>query len=450
MQNYIKFTKQQKKKLKNFFRFKIIYYFCRENQEMIDQLLNLTLETSLRANIVWTVLLVITIALIWLLFFQRHQGKELKGELAELAKIQKHNVEYEFVIKAMRVSVWHIDAKTGAITYEQDFRDKSINWKQAPDGTGYNDATQLLDPRDRDHVYAAMDNICSGRTNDYHEIYRVLTPYSSRPFYWEESYATVAERDVDGKPTVIVGTSMRIDERKAMEEALVLARNKAEESDRLKSAFIANMSHEIRTPLNAIVGFTSILPDVSNEEERKGLLDLVHENTQKLLRIIDDVVSISKVEAGQEELVMTAFDLNMLLGDLVTQHQAHVNPGVELTTMFANETQNVTTDHNRLQEIVKHLLSNAIKFTSQGTIIVGYDKPQQGRIRFWVRDTGKGIAKENQKHVFERFFKVDEFIPGAGLGLSVCRTLVQSLGGEIGVESKLGEGSNFWVNIPIQ
>ena len=417
---------------------------------MIGLLLNLLLETSLRDYSLWIVFFVITVVMIWLIFLQRHQRKQLKGELTELAKIQKRNVEYEFVIKAMRVCVWHIDAKTGAISYEQDFRDKSVNWVQATDGMGYTDTTNLVDPRDRDHVFAAMNAICSGRTSDYHEIYRVLTPYSPKPFYWEESYATVADRDVDGKPTIIVGTSMRIDERKAMEEALVLARNKAEESDRLKSAFIANISHEIRTPLNAIVGFTSILPDINDDTERKSLLDLVHENTQKLLRIIDDVVSISKVEAGQEELVMTAFELNTMLSDLMVRYQADLHPGVEMAMAFASDMENVTTDHSRLMEIMKHILSNAVKFTSKGIITVGYDKPEAGRIRIWVRDTGKGIAEELQERVFERFFKVDEFIPGAGLGLSVCRTLAQSLGGQVGVESKLGEGSCFWVEIPIQ
>ena len=417
---------------------------------MTDLLLSLTLETHIRDYAVWVTFLIIIIVMIWLIFFQLHQKHQLKDELAELAKIQKHNVEYEFVIKAMRVSVWHIDAKTHAISYEQDFRDKSSNWNQAPDGTRYGEATQLVDPRDRDRIFTSMEAICSGKVNDYHEIYRVLTPYTSQPFYWEESYATVADRDVDGKPITIVGTSMRIDERKAMEDALILARNKAEESDRLKSAFIANMSHEIRTPLNAIVGFTSILPDVSDDTERKSLLDLVHENTQKLLRIIDDVVSISKVEAGKDELVMTAFDLNTVLSDLLARYVNDAAPGVELTTAFADASQNITTDHSRMTEIMKHLLSNATKFTAQGSVVVGYDHPVSGRIRIWVKDTGKGIAEENKERIFERFFKVDEFIPGAGLGLSVCRTLVQSLGGEIGVESKLGEGSNFWVDIPTQ
>ena len=417
---------------------------------MIELLLNLLLYSTLRDYAVWIVFAVAAVVLTWLIFLQRRQGAELNDELSELAKIQKRNVEYEFVIKAMSLSVWHIDAKTKAVTYEQDYRDKSSNLSQASDGIRYDAGALLLDIRDRDRVEAAISDICSGRTSDYHEVYRVLTPYASRPFYWEESYATVAERDIEGRPSVIVGTSMCIDERKAMEEALVHARNRAEESDRLKSAFIANMSHEIRTPLNAIVGFISILPDITDDGERKQLLDMVHENTQKLLRIIDDVVSISKVEAGKEELVMSAFDLNSLLLSIIQRYEGDLSAGVELTTTFAGAMQIVTTDHNRLVEIMKHLMSNAVKFTSRGTIAVGYDEPQEGRVRIWVRDTGKGIAEEHQVRVFERFFKVDDFIPGAGLGLSVCQTLVQSLGGQMGVESKLGEGSCFWVEIPIQ
>ncbi len=417
---------------------------------MVGLFLNLLLEINLQDYAVWIIFIVITAVMIWFTFFQRRQGKLLKSELTELSKIQKRNVEYEFVIKAMRVSVWHLDVKSKAISYEQDYRDKSRNWVQAPEGTSYIESINLIDPRDSDRVCKGLESICLGHISDYHEIYRVKTPYSSRPFYWEESYATVAERDIDGKPTIIVGTSMRVDERKSMEEALVQARNKAEESDRLKSAFIANMSHEIRTPLNAIVGFTSILPDITDDSERKALLDLVNENTQKLLRIIDDVVSISKVEAGQEELVMTAFELNSTFTNLLTHYLSDVTPDVMLTTAFASDMENVTTDHNRLLEIMKHLLSNAVKFTTKGVITVGYDKPQSGRIKIWVRDTGKGIDEKFHERVFERFFKVDEFIPGAGLGLSVCRTLVQSLGGQIGVESKAGEGACFWIEIPIQ
>ena len=268
-------------------------------------------------------------------------------------------------------------------------------------------------------------------------------------YYWTESYATVSARDTEGLPLRVVGTSMRIDERKAMETALVEARNRAEEGDRLKPAFIANMSHEIRTPLNAIIGFTSVLPDVTGDDERRELINLIQENNQKLLRIIDDVMNISKIESGKEQLVMTAFDLNDVLRAEVDDYASKAQPGVTLSTMFPQGSQPITTDLGRFTEIMTHLLANAVKFTTQGSIIVGYDAPANKRISIWVQDTGKGIAPEHLERVFERFFKVDEYIPGAGLGLSICRTMAYSMGGDVKVESKLGEGSKFWVELPI-
>ena len=259
----------------------------------------------------------------------------------------------------------------------------------------------------------------------------------------------MASRTVEGLPKFIVGTSLRIDERKRLELELIEARNRAEESDRLKSAFIANMSHEIRTPLNAIIGFTSVLPDLQGDEERRELINLIQENNQKLLRIIDDVMNISKIESGKEQLVMTTFELNDTLRSVVDTHTPKVQPGVHVSTMFAQGAMSITTDLNRLTEVMNHLVNNAVKFTSQGSITVGYDAPENKRVRIWVRDTGKGIAPEYHERVFERFFKVDEYIPGAGLGLSICRTMAYSMGGTVGVDSELGEGSTFWFEIPV-
>jgi signal transduction histidine kinase len=293
-----------------------------------------------------------------------------------------------------------------------------------------------------------LGDFCAGRTDEYHELYRVKVPHSS-DYNWEESYAIITDRDISGRPTRVVGTTQRIDERKRLEEALKSALTKAEESDRLKSAFIANMSHEIRTPLNAIIGFTSVLPDVTGDEERKELINLIQENNQKLLQIIDDVMNISKIESGKEQLVMSAFELNDVLRSVADAYTPQAKPGVTLSTMFAAGAQEVTTDLSRLMEVLNHLMANATKFTSQGSIILGYDPMEGNRLRIWVQDTGKGIAPEHQERVFERFYKVDEYIPGAGLGLSICRTMAYSMGGDVGVESKLGEGSKFWVEIPV-
>lgn len=427
-------------------RFGKYLYFC---TYMLNLTINIALDIQILNMLPHVLLVLVIISLGVVLWYQVKAGKQLKSELQMLDKVGKHNVEYEFVLGTMKLSIWHLDVKTGELTFEHDFREKDSKYMASADGMTMVDSLLPLDPRDSERVRQSLTDLCDGQTSAYHEIYRVLVPYNNT-FYWEESYATVAARDVDGKPVKIVGTTQCIDDRKAMEEALVKARNRAEESDRLKTAFIANMSHEIRTPLNAIVGFTSVLPDIDNEEERKSLLDLIHENTQKLLRIVDDVVNISKIESGQEQLVMTTFDLNTMLAEAMAVFAEKLNPGVELNISFAQDALSVTTDMIRLSTIAKHLISNAMKFTQQGSIVVGYDNPVDGRVCIWVRDTGKGIAEENLERIFERFYKVDEFIPGAGLGLSICRVMASSLGGSVTVESKLGEGSIFRVDIPIK
>ncbi len=417
---------------------------------MIEILLYSSTQSNLSNILVWVLLSVLLFILVGMIFWQRRTGKDLADELAELDKVEKNNVQNEFVLKALGVATWHMDVATMNIVYDQDFRMRSDGWiTDASDADGHFDkGLSMLQEQDAERIAKSMQALCEGKTDLYHEEYRVMIPDTNR-FFWEESYATVAEHNVDGSPKVIVGTSKHIDDRKEMEDALKDARFKAEESDRLKTAFLANMSHEIRTPLNAIVGFTSVIADVQQEEERKQLLDLIHENTQKLLRIVDDVVAISKIEAGQEEAVMLQFDLVQILNEVVGRFADKVKDGVSLTTSYASESQLVTTDLNRVQEIMRHLLSNAVKFTDRGSIVVGFGEPHDDRIKVWVRDTGKGIATEYQKRVFERFFKVDEFIPGAGLGLSTCSTMAYSIGGDVTVESKLGEGSTFTFEFPV-
>jgi signal transduction histidine kinase len=416
---------------------------------MTELLLYVSEQSKLTDVIIWAILIAMLLFAIILLFWQRKVGESLSLELSQLDKVKKKNVEYDFVLRAMRLSTWHIDPKTMMLTFDNDFRGYGNEWMPDDGGSNVMESTFQLHENDSERVRQSMDDLCSGRKSEYHEQYQVKVPHTSKT-YWEESYAMVVERDINGMPLSIIGTSMRIDERKAIEEALVEARFRAEESDRLKTAFLANMSHEIRTPLNAIVGFTALLPDVQEAEERSNLLNLIHENTQKLLRIVDDVVSISKIESGQEEAVMTSFDLVQVLSVVVDQYMPHVKPGVVLSTDFASPTQLVTTDLNRLQEIMRHLISNATKFTDQGAIVVGFNAPQNDRIKMWVTDTGKGIAPEHHKRIFERFFKVDEFIPGAGLGLSTCEVMAYSLGGSVKVESALGQGATFTVEIPIQ
>lgn len=414
---------------------------------MLEQFL-VTQQNSVSMEVlIWTVGSVLLVVSVALIFWQQRIGKGLKIELAHLEKAKKHNVEYEFVLKAMRLCTWHIDAKERTITYDNDYRERNDCFSPPP-GTPLSEVIGIMADGDKKRIEESMNEICEGLKDEYHEISQVKTARGDQ-YYWTDTYATVSARDTEGKPQTIVGTSMRIDERKEIEAALVEARNKAEESDHLKTAFIANMSHEIRTPLNAIIGFTSVLPDVQGDDERKELINLIQENNRKLLRIIDDVMTISRIESGKESVVMSAFELNDTLTAILSGYSSEVQQGVAMNSQFALPSLTVTTDMARLTDILNHLLANAVKFTVQGSITIGYDAPADKRLRIWIQDTGKGIAPEHQKQVFERFFKVDEYIPGAGLGLSICRTLAYSIGGEVGVESTLGEGSKFWLELPI-
>lgn len=397
--------------------------------------------------IIWIVGILIVLALVAAIFWQLKMGRQLREELAQLDGEKKKDVEFDFVLRAMGLSVWHINTDTGELFFDKDFRAQQEGQGNGIDGETFGANASLLVEEDAGRVAKSLGDFCAGRTGEYHELYRVKVPHSS-DYNWEESYAIITERDISGRPTRVVGTTQRVDERKRLEEALKSALTKAEESDRLKSAFIANMSHEIRTPLNAIIGFTSVLPDIDSREERQELINLIQENNQKLLRIIDDVMNISKIEAGKEQLQMATFDINVILDELVSKFVPRVKAGVTLSTQYAAPQQDVTTDLTRVMETLEHLLSNAVKFTDQGSIVLGYDAVSNHRLHLWVRDTGKGVAPENHERIFERFFKVDEFIPGAGLGLSLCRVMAFSLGGQVGVESKLGEGSTFWLDIP--
>lgn len=425
-------------------------YFCAGNYSLMAGLFLYTyVGNSFMAYAIWGVGGVAAILLFVLVFIQRRTGKRLKGELAELAKIRQGNVEYEFILKAMKLSTWQMDPRRRMITFSNDFRGEQDEHMIPPDSS-IDSLVDCLASSDAQRVRTAMDNLCEGRTSYYHQQYRVKSANVKGLTYWEESYATIADRDVDGNPIKIVGTTMRIDDRKELEAALIAARNKAEESERLKTAFLANMGHEIRTPLNAIVGFADLLPVVENEEDRNQLIREIQNNNQKLLRIIDGLVSMSKIEAEAKNLVKSQTNLVSVLQELAQNYAQVVdNQTVVLATQFPYTELMMTTDVAKLREMVDQLMQNAVKFTLKGSITLGFDLVDGDHVRIWVKDTGKGIADADKERIFERFVKVDEYIPGTGLGLSVAKSHAASLGGTIGVDSRPGEGSTFWVVLPL-
>ncbi len=401
-------------------------------------------QSNVFAVVFWMMAAAVIIFLFMAVFIQRKKGRQLEEELYELDKIRQNNTEYEFVLKAMKIAVWRYDAQKQSFIYENDFRE-GVNTFLAEGYESFSQMIASVDASDAERVRHAFSDILDGRTDFYHQEYRVNNAASGSS-YWEESYATIVERDENGKPSKIVGTSQRIDERKDMEASLVAARNKAEESDRLKTAFLANMGHEIRTPLNAIVGFADLLPVVENEEDRNQLIKQIQTNNHKLLRIIDGLVSMSKIEAGAKSLMLEKVDVNQILLKLVESYQPTTM--LSISTECPLEELPIQTDREKLEEILDNLMQNALKFTSEGAVTLGYDV-LENQVRIWVKDTGKGIPEEDQERIFERFVKLDEFVPGTGLGLSVAKSHALNLNGTIGVESQVGVGSTFWVELPI-
>ena len=236
---------------------------------------------------------------------------------------------------------------------------------------------------------------------------------------------------------------------KQTEEALAEAKEKAENADRSKSAFLANMSHEIRTPLNAIVGFSELLAAANTEEEKQKYLEILHTNSELLLQLVNDILDLSKIEAGTLEFVYSDVDINLLLNDLEQLFRMKIgsNSPVQIITESGLPSCMVHTDRNRIAQVVSNFVSNAIKFTTEGSIRIGYQSSENG-LRFYVSDTGSGISADKLEGVFDRFVRLQSDKNGNGLGLSICKTIVNKLGGEIGAESEVGKGSTFWFTLP--
>ena len=252
----------------------------------------------------------------------------------------------------------------------------------------------------------------------------------------------------------VIGGLLRfedITEKLKIEQDLREAKNKAEESNRLKSAFLANMSHEIRTPLNAIVGFSDMICRVDDPVEKQEYMKIIIANNELLLQLIDDILDLSKIEAGTMDFSYSVTDVNELMSNICHQmEQKDHSPEVQISFIEKAPTCVINTDRVRLSQVMINLMSNAMKFTERGSISIGYRISEaKDEIYFFCKDTGMGIAADKLELVFERFVKLNAFVKGTGLGLAICRVIVERLGGAIGVDSKEGEGACFWFRIPV-
>lgn len=304
-----------------------------------------------------------------------------------------------------------------------------------------------IHPDDRKSVLDFYEKVKAGTSKNFKGEVRVLKPNSKDQWNWVRMNVVVTKYEPEQGEIEIIGINYDITELKETEAMLIEAKEKAETMDRLKSAFLANMSHEIRTPLNAIVGFSGLLVDTEEIEERRQYIKIVEENNDLLLHLISDILDLSKIEAGTFEFTHGDVNVNRLCEDIVTSMQMKVPEGVELTFDRHLPDCHIISDRNRIYQVISNFVNNALKFTAEGSIKVGYIK-EKDFLKFYVSDTGIGIAEEQRKHVFERFVKLNNFIHGTGLGLSICKSIVEQLGGTIGVNSELGKGSEFWFTHP--
>ena len=296
-------------------------------------------------------------------------------------------------------------------------------------------------PEDRAMMLAFLSDVIAGKRTHLRNDMRIRR--ADGHYTWTRVNVLVRDYRPQEGMIEMICINYDITELKETEAKLIKAKDKAEESDRLKSAFLANMSHEIRTPLNAIVGFSNLLAYAQEESERAQYIGIVEENNELLLQLISDILDLSKIEAGTFEFVYDRVDVRQLCEDVVTSLRVKVPVGVDLCIAPNLSECWVYSDKNRLRQVISNFVNNAFKFTPSGKITVGY-MLRDGEVEISVTDTGVGIEEEKQKQIFDRFVKLNSFAHGTGLGLSICKSIVEQVGGRIGVNSEPGKGSRFW------
>ena len=359
-------------------------------------------------------------------------------------KIQEFEEFFELVGDYAKVGYAHFNILSG-----HGYAQKS--WYR---NVGEADETPLSDifgtyrhfhPDDRALLIRFLDDARKGLTTKLSKEMRVLREDGT--YTWTHVNLLVKKYAPQDRIIEIISINYDITELKRTEEMLVKARDKAEASDRLKSTFLANMSHEIRTPLNAIVGFSSLLTSTENAAEKELYNSLIGHNNKLLLNLINDVIDLSKIESGYLELRPDWVNLTELLDESVAEYAHQVPSGVELLTNYPAHDSLVELDSLRIKQILSNFLSNALKNTTTGHVEVFYEVDHQS-VRIGVKDTGRGIPQNMLEKIFERFEKLDSFAQGAGLGLPICKLIVEKMNGRILVDSQLGIGTTFIIELP--
>ena len=343
--------------------------------------------------------------------------------------------------------LWEYDVENDKLTVDFGLNEDINNNEGLKAIHDYNfknqeDYKSSIHPDDFDRVYnKQFKPLLQGKINNFVAAYRRIL--NGKTFWFNSNVRSYKFND-DGTPNRIVSYTSNITQQREKEIELI----KVKEADKLKSAFLANMSHEIRTPLNAIVGFSNIIAEIDDEVERQSYLDIIHKNNDLLLQLIDDILDFSKIEAGTMDYHFEEVDIKDICGEIALADSIKMPSDVVLIFDLGSPSVIVKTDERRVMQVISNFVNNAIKFTTKGSITIYYEI-EGDFIRVCVKDTGIGISAENQRRIFERFIKVDTFQQGTGLGLTISRTIIEALGGKIGVDSEEGVGSTFWFTLPL-
>ena len=351
-------------------------------------------------------------------------------------QLETLNRKYELTLKAANVITWTINLETQEIDYDPN---KKMTIEEG---------RSRIHPNDLEKVSQEYYELIMGRTEEIHVIYRTL--YKNKEYRWISSSFIIGKYNEQGEPYIIMGASIDINDQKLLETELRTAKEEAEKANQLKSAFIANMSHEIRTPLNAITGFSELLAETEDPKEKEEYLHIIHTNNDILLQLINNILDLSRIESGNLEFIYNNIEVNEII-DLIVQSDniKKISDQIALHIHKPLSSCVISSDKKRILQVLTNFVINAIKFTKKGDITIGYNLiDNQRTIRFYVKDTGCGIAEDQQKIIFDRFTKLNLFEQGTGLGLSICEMIVKELGGTIGVNSEEGKGSEFWFTLP--
>ena len=359
-------------------------------------------------------------------------------------------VRLSLMLEAGNVFPWFADIVSGKIEIGDElFKAYGVDRKEFHDDF-FRMTTFIASiyPDDRGIFEAIYNRLLAGESCKI-DLELRLDLLNTGEYKWVDLKGVAQEFDERGKVTKVLGFIADIQKRRDDEQALIEAKQRAEESDRLKSAFLANVSHEIRTPLNAIVGFSEVIAHTESECEREEYLDIVKANSNLLLHLINDILDLSRIESGKSEMHFQQVEIAGLVDEVEKVHQLKMKLNVDLKVVRPQGEFWTSTDRNRVMQVLFNFLSNAIKNTETGSITLGL-KQEGDWLKLFVSDTGCGIPEEKLPQIFTRFEKLNDFVQGTGLGLSICKSIVERLGGRIEVSSELGQGSTFALYLPYQ